>query len=196
MPAHSVTTVDWSAASIEELIAHITQVHHRNSRTWLSEACSLLDQHLSTMTTPHLADMRWKLDLFSADMRMHLDQEESVLFPACIALDKETQTRAHTVDDASIIRDIHGMSDGHASARARLAELISLSWARGNGSQAAIGAVPDLLEKLAVDLVEHERLEEEILLPAVLFQLDLSRSMHTSGPFNYTEVEPVTGEDG
>ena len=169
---------------------HITREHHHRSRVWLDDAFCVLTQGNLAAANAHLEEMIWKFRIFSSDMRMHFDQEEGGLFPACIALDQEMQTKAHIVNDASILRDIHIMSAGHISARETLAELMALSRAIGLISRDSGLSLPHILGQLDLDLIEHERLEDEILLPAVLFQLDLSKSMHTSGPFNYTEDEP------
>jgi iron-sulfur cluster repair protein YtfE (RIC family) len=175
---------DWTSASIEELIAHIVLVHHALARRLLQEASVLMGQLVIDPDVNRFDCLDWRFHTFASEMRSHLDQEELLLFPACIVLDHEQRNRVALVDPAAITRAIHALSTGHADARQDLAALMARSHDLVRGPVEVVVNLQKILSDLHQDLQEHSRMEEEILLPAVLFLQDLSLSMHTSRPFS------------
>ena len=128
----------------------------------------LMDHLKSIPSAIQMDGMGWRLHTFATEMRTHLDQEEVVMFPTCIDLEKQGSGKALPPDPLAVMRAIHAFTSGHGSAIESLADLITLSGAlTGDGSH-AVASLQTILQELDQDLREHGRLEEQFLLPAVL----------------------------
>jgi regulator of cell morphogenesis and NO signaling len=85
---------DWRHASVADLCAHIVAVYHDGLR----EAFPRIEALLSTVVRVHggchpkLDDLQRAFGLLRAELETHLASEESVLFPACVALERHGAT--------------------------------------------------------------------------------------------------------
>jgi iron-sulfur cluster repair protein YtfE (RIC family) len=175
---------DWTSASIPELIAHLVRVHHAHARDTLRRAEVLVRQASVFPATAEAKEMARRYRAFAQDFLSHLDHEESELFPLCLSLERAL----HHPDEAEKIDvgvAIHAMSLGHGDAAEALAVMLGLARSLPHGNKPRIVAeLRAMFEDLAVDLVEHSRLEEEILLPAVIFAQEIvaARKAHSMPP--------------
>ncbi len=124
---------------------------------------------------------------FERDMLAHLHNEEAVLFPACLALDRASHPGETPGGDIDVSHAIREMSTGHGTVHENIARLLGLARNEpGEDERLEAMAFRQSLIDLEEDLVEHGRLEEEILLPATMFQQELSQSR----PAPSTENQP------
>jgi regulator of cell morphogenesis and NO signaling len=169
MDAHHA---DWTDASIPELIEHIVAGHHRSLREQLTRAATLLRQATVFPATDQSLEFARRYVAFAHQMLGHLDHEERVLFPACIALDHAFHHHGAKAVDAS--EAAHVMALGHGSAAGELDELARLARSLPDGNKpVTVTALREAIAAMSADLIEHSRVEEEILLPAVLFEQEV-----------------------
>jgi regulator of cell morphogenesis and NO signaling len=146
---------DWRQSTIEGLCAHIVAVHHARLRGELYRIDRLLAKtvHAHLASHPALGEMRRAFDAIRAELEPHLDREEEVLFPRCIALERV----GLPIEDALI--EYH--ADEHRDVGERLAALRTLGGEYDTG-QAVCATHRTLLEALrAFELGMRQHIHEE-----------------------------------
>lgn len=80
--------VRWESAPLKDLIAHILAAHHEHLRSHLPtlKALTVKVARVHGEAHPELLALRDLFVRFAADMLAHMDKEEGVLFPLCLAL--------------------------------------------------------------------------------------------------------------
>ena len=169
---------DWGRASIAELCAHIVEAHHDGLR----EALPRIEALLSTVVRvhgsghPELRQLQRAFAEIRGELEPHLAREESVLFPACIALERrgigieEALLEEHEREHASV-------GDGLAALRALGGDY--------SPQQALCGTHRALLDALAAferDLHQHIHEENNVLLPR-------ARELNALGPSQPTRPD-------
>jgi iron-sulfur cluster repair protein YtfE (RIC family) len=163
---------DMTSSNFEMITDHIIRFHHQRTRQYIHIASVLMSEIKSDRQAMSLAGLDWKLHTFITEIRAHLDHEEVVLFPACVGLDLEKGMCRSYVDPMSLMQIIHTLSEGHSRTFEALSELIYLSHTLDFARSPAVGTLESIFQDLREDLGEHGRLEEEVLLPAILhFQM-------------------------
>lgn len=151
----SMTTVttDWTTAPLTELVDHIVEAHHGYLRRQLPLVTGLLEKGEAP------AGMSAVWEAFVEELEGHLWKEEQILFPMIRAI----QAGAVAADShcGGVQNPIRVMLAEHDSAQDALTEMRRLT-----GGYA--GALNVELRDLERDLLEHIRLENEILFPRVL----------------------------
>lgn len=174
------TAPDWTAASIGELITHLVSTHHEATRRWCAE--------LEELGRIQGGRVGAAASLLARELLAHQEQEERATFPLSIALEAACHDPALPLVDAAPA--IHQMAVGHAHWAPQVAQLQRLvGISEDDAPQAAARtAPPDPAEvvrrerlrhvcaALVSDLERHRWLEEQVLLPAVLFYQDLLAS--------------------
>ncbi|MFN3432322.1 MAG: iron-sulfur cluster repair di-iron protein [Candidatus Sericytochromatia bacterium] len=89
-------TRDWNQAPLSELIAHVVSTHHAHLRTTLPRLGDLLALVAAThaMAQPELTELVGVYADFQSEMQAHMDQEEQVVFPLIIRLERGLEDRA------------------------------------------------------------------------------------------------------
>ena len=164
---------DWRRASIAELCAHIVEAHHNGLRESLPRIEALLSTVVRVHGSEHpeLSELQRAFAEIRGELEPHLAREESVLFPACIALERrgigieEALLEEHEREHASV-------GDGLAALRALGGDY--------SPQQALCGTHRALLDALAAferDLHQHIHEENNVLLPRAreLNALDVDR---------------------
>lgn len=159
---------DWRSASIPELCDHIVSAHHAPLRRKLPR----LSETLATVVRvhgdddPRLQTLARLFDGLAHDLLEHLDREERLLFPACVAL----ETGDEAVDRTSLLSELE---DDHADVGGTLRALREL--ADGYRVETArCGTHRALLEGLAAlerDLHLHIHEENNVLFPHIRARL-------------------------
>jgi regulator of cell morphogenesis and NO signaling len=166
--------VDWRGASVEELCGHIVAVHHDGLR----EALPRIEALLSTVVRvhghdhPELDDLQQAFLGIRAQLEPHLESEEDVLFPACLALEQ----RRGPIDAALLDRHEYE----HRQVGDALAALRELS-GDYDAERALCGTHRALLVALAafeLDLRQHIHEENNVLLPRVRELAVAARPIH------------------
>ncbi len=153
----------WKDASTVDLVVHIMERYHRETRFGMAELESYAEEAalLHGHRVPVLIEIRDEVDLFCTEMRGHLKMEETTLFPAILAREegREVQVEAELVDPIELFEDEHQAAEG----------LLKRIWKLTGGYKAPDGA-PAIqhqlylaCETLAHSLLRHIYLENEVL---------------------------------
>ncbi len=166
--------LDWSTASLQNLVSHIIATHHEYVKRELPRLAVLAEKVVSRHgpTTPHLSVIQTTLAQLDAELTHHLGKEEQVLFPYIVDLEDALDTGHHRPASCfgAIANPIAMMTQEHDAAGALLVELRKLS----NGFLPPEGACPtyhafyDGLREFEQDLHQHIHLENNILFPRAI----------------------------
>ena len=153
----------WKEASVPDLIVHIMERYHRETRTGMAELESYAEEAalMEGHRLPLFIQIRDEVDLFCTEMRSHLKMEETTLFPAMLAREqgREVQVEEELIDPLELFEDEHEAAAG----------LLKRIWNLTQGFKAPAGAPPvqvalyKACECLAESLVRHIYLENEVL---------------------------------
>ncbi|HEX5309055.1 MAG TPA: DUF542 domain-containing protein [Solirubrobacteraceae bacterium] len=157
----SFEDADWCRASLAELCAHIVAVHHDGLRSELPRIEELMSRtvRVHAVSHPELRDLQRSFETIRARLRPHLQSEEEVLFPACVALE-----RSGAAIEAGLI-------DSHEHDHQDLGESLAALRELGDDydtARALCGTHRALLEALAAlerGLHQHIHEENNVLLP-------------------------------
>jgi iron-sulfur cluster repair protein YtfE (RIC family) len=159
---------DWTSADLEDLVAHLTAVHHRYLTSELPRL-QRLARRLAASGNGDAAVLDASLMRFSAAILAHLEREEAGVFPACRAIARAANG-APLPDGQRLRLDVHDLETGHERFERDLPALRSL--ARGLEDDLLLPGVRQALvsglDALADDLRQHHYEEMECLLPAAL----------------------------
>lgn len=180
-PPQPAAQRDWSMATIPELIADIVATHHVPLRHELERLGILIDR--LAVVHPHAVAgaLRKVYHDFMDGLGLHLDQEESDLFPLCIELEESLSGRRawEDRDVTSLIRFTgHGHEECESGLR-RTMDLLRAAEACIHDSDLAL--IGEGLQALARDLVVHTAKEGEFLIPAAIFSEDRLRARRHAG---------------
>jgi regulator of cell morphogenesis and NO signaling len=156
---------DWAAASLEDLCTHIVGHHHAYLREELPALAALTDKVARAHGDRHaeLHDVAATFAAVRAELEAHMEKEEQVLFPACVALERGIGTDLPFPVDAPIEAMVHE----HDEVGAALAQLRRLTGGYAPPADAcnSYRAMLDRLESLELDTHEHVHEENNILFP-------------------------------
>jgi regulator of cell morphogenesis and NO signaling len=166
---------DWSTAPIDELIVHIVNRHHTFLRRQLPRIEVIFDRIVGKKPdeTGGIVLPLGKLFLgLRTELESHLLKEENVLFPYILRLEDARKSGSPTpkAHFGSVKRPIGMMEHEHDSADRVLQEMRRLT----NGYPMEGSTCSNWRElfralgELETDLVEHIRLENEILHPRAI----------------------------
>lgn len=151
---------DWQQTSLQELCSHIAAVHHVRVRGELPRIGALLSRvvHAHAAQSPVLRDLQHAFDALRALLEPHLEIEEELLFPRCVALERSGMP----VEEALL--EAH--EDEHRAIGERLAFMRQL--AQGYDRASALcethRAALEALAAFELDLRQHIHEESNILL--------------------------------
>jgi regulator of cell morphogenesis and NO signaling len=157
--------VDWTAEPLTVLVRHIIDTHH----AYLHEELEPLGALVAKVARAHgdahpaLHDVEATYNGLAAELVEHLAEEETVVFPACLATDEAGDRSAIGEPIAEMLRD-------HDAVGAALLTLRTLT----HGYQAPVDAcnsyraMLDRLATLEADVHRHVHEENNILVPRVL----------------------------
>lgn len=182
-PAQSAR--DWTSATIPELIADLVTSHHIPLRHELERLGIIIDHLLDMYPDSHSVALHWEYHRFKDEIIVHIDQEESELFPLCIAL--EAALHGETFEISSeITAIIRFAGHGHAeneSGMQRIVDQLQVCAAHLNDPDIAIIRVG--IDAMARDLVVHSAKEGEILFPAAIFTEEILRARQSPTRSNH-----------
>jgi regulator of cell morphogenesis and NO signaling len=158
--------VDWSAASVAELCAHIVDHHHAYLRDELPRLRQLVDKVARAHGDHHpdLIDVETTFIALASELKQHMVKEERILFPDCIALEEGA---AVEFPFGSVENPIGMMLHEHEDVAAGLARLRALTNGYEPPSDAcnSYRAMLDRLQTLEADTHRHVHKENNILFP-------------------------------
>ncbi len=153
----------WKTASTPDLIRHIMARYHRETRTGMAELESLAEEAalFEGWRSEVLLAIRDEVDLFCTEMRQHLKDEETTLFPAILAKEagRDVDVEHELVEPMDLFQDEHDAAEG----------LLKRIRVLTNGYEPPAGA-PAIQEELYAacrslshSLLRHIYLENQIL---------------------------------
>ncbi len=153
----------WKAATTADLVHHIMERYHRETRQGMAELESLAEEAalFEGWRAAELLAIRDEIDLFCCEMRGHLRMEETTLFPAILA--KEAGREVDVQDE--LLTPLELFEDEHNAAAGLLHRIRVLT----NGYTPPADAAPvqkDLYascQRLSESLLRHIYLENQVL---------------------------------
>jgi len=158
----------WREAPVVELIRHIMEHYHWETRHGMAELENLVEE--AALMEGHnfhqLLDIRDEVEVFCREMREHLRMEETTLFPAILA---KEQGRACELEK-EIMEPLELFEDEHNAAAGLLVRLHKLTegFQPPASAQALQKKLYGTFEVLADSLLQHIYIENEILFKRVL----------------------------
>jgi regulator of cell morphogenesis and NO signaling len=168
-PAVGVEDADWAAASVTDLCAHIVGHHHAYLREELPPLRLLVGKvaRAHEGAHPELAEVETTFAAVANELEEHMEKEEQILFPACVALEDGDRSGFAF---GSVQNPIRVMLDDHDEVAAGLARLRRLTndYEQPGDACNSYRAMLDRLHTLEVDLHRHVHEENNILFPRAL----------------------------
>ena len=163
---------DWNVAPLAELIQHIVATHHAYLRREMPAIETRLEKVYRIYNQRYGPTLTGLPEVFAglrAELEMHLQKEETILFPA-IADDEaavKTGKPLPQVPFGTIVRPIQMMEAEHESAGLALAKIreITRSFELPEYACVTYRALMSGLEEMERDLHMHIHLENNILFP-------------------------------
>jgi len=148
-------------------VEHIEQTHHAYLAQALPRILQLADRAVEVCGSlrPEILDVREELQRLASDLQAHARTEETVVFPACRALDRGRLPAGEL--PISIRNPVFVVDMDHDRASAAMARMRSLT----HGFRAPAGACNTCLELMVAlieldrDLLAHFHKESAILFP-------------------------------
>jgi regulator of cell morphogenesis and NO signaling len=166
--------IDWSTASLAEVIDFIVARHH----TYVKQELPRLEQLLNKVfgkhseKHPELSDVKEIFFALRDELTSHLMKEESVLFPYVRALEESVQGvgRPGTSCFGSVRNPIHMMELEHDSAGDALRELREVTHGYVSPEEGCFSfkALYKGLQEFEADLHQHIHMENNILHPRAI----------------------------
>lgn len=156
---HDEPSVDARCLSTPELIAHITSKHHEYLRLTLPVVTSLASKvsRVHGERNPRLRSLDASVRQLAEQLIPHLDEEESVLFPALVA---PNPARPVAPLLAAMLAEHRGVAQLLEQIREASDQLTPPAWAC-NSYRTLLSE----LSRLETDTFAHVHLENHILLP-------------------------------
>lgn len=160
--------VDWTSASVSELVEHIVGRHHAYLREELPPLGALVEKVARAHGDAHseLADVQRTFLAVADELAEHMQKEEQVVFPACIALEEGARSPVPGSLASPIAVMLHE-HDEVGSGLARLRALTSGYEPPGDACN-SYRAMLDRLHTLELDVHRHVHEENNVLFPRAL----------------------------
>lgn len=170
----SLRAQDWS---LDLLTNYIVQNHHQYTKRTLLELSALADKvcHKHGAHHPELAEIRDQVQTLNKDLQTHMYNEEHVLFPAILALVKESARllpshesiakSMSNLDPLLVTMETEHELAGHCLHRIRSA---SENFLIPPDACTAYSTLYQLLKEFEADLHLHIHLENNLLFPKTL----------------------------
>ena len=159
----------WEASTLTALVGHLLRHHHPYTKTALIELAPLLDKVVRVHGEQH-AELHELNKLFAElhdDMDMHLMKEENILFPYMLALESDSPPAAQFGTVANPIRMMM-MEHEHDSLILNKMLEITSHFTLPPGACTSFTALYAGLHDLVNDLLQHIRLENDIVFPKAI----------------------------
>jgi regulator of cell morphogenesis and NO signaling len=163
--------VQWMSAPLGELTKHIRVRHHQYVREATPRICGLLAKIQEKHGRNHgeLSEIAKLFEDLAAEMRMHMQKEEQILFPFIEALERAANSgeAAEPPFFRTVRNPIYSMMKEHDSAGERMRQIRSASGGFKPPADACTSyqAAYQDLEEFEKDLHLHVHLENNILFP-------------------------------
>lgn len=162
---------DWTRASLKDLIDHIMVTYHQPLRQELSRVALLAEKvaRVHGDHHPEMIDVRNTFDRFKAQLELHMQKEELVLFPGIISMEA-TGTPQIFGCGGGIEHPIDVMNQEHDDAGAALSamRLLTHNYMPPADACASFKALLLSLAQIESEMHQHVHKENNILFPRAL----------------------------
>ena len=163
--------LNWMAAPLYELTAHIREKHHRYVREAIPRTQALSDKVATKhgMNHPELVDVGNLFAEVGREMIMHMQKEEQILFPYMDGL--ERAMNAHSSVEPpffqTVKNPIHAMMQEHDAAGelVRKIRVLTSNYTPPGDACTSFKALYEALREFETDLHQHVHLENNVLFP-------------------------------
>jgi regulator of cell morphogenesis and NO signaling len=159
---------DWTKAPLTALADHIEATHHRFTRSELVRAAALVSKvaRVHGDRHPELVELRRVFEEFAGELAVHMDKEESVLFPWVRALEAgRTAGMGIALDQP--VRAMMAEHDDAGRALARMRELTN-GFTPPMDACGTFRVMLSTLREIETDMHLHVHKENNILFPRAL----------------------------
>jgi len=161
--------VDWRERSVADLVGHVVGEHHGYLRGELPPLRELADKvaRVHGDSRPELHEVRTTFAAVADELELHMEKEEQILFPACVAIEAG---QAGPFPFGSVAAPISMMIHEHDEVAAGLARLRELTDGFTPPVEACTSyrALYGRLRTLDADTRRHVHEENNILFPRAL----------------------------
>ncbi|MDA3960441.1 MAG: hemerythrin domain-containing protein [Planctomycetota bacterium] len=167
-----------SGMALDELIDHLSVVHHAFTRAELGRLARIADHLRTTMETGGQDSWFRTFDRLRRHLLAHLGEEEQFLFPRVRQLEAHPMERPIT--SVACDHSLHIMEHGHREVEDSIGDLVQelagQDWPTNlrNAADVFLAGVENLRRDVAV----HSYKEDEYLLPAISYADELFDSRH------------------
>lgn len=171
---------DWAKAPLADLIAHITNTHHKYTREEISRLGPLFNKvcNVHGPSHPELIKIRHDFQALAQELTVHMMKEERALFPFIERMEEAVIAGEPVIPApfGSVNNPVSMMIHEHDAAGSLLHEMRKLS----DGYQPPAGACTSYktlysaLDEFERDLHQHIHLENNILFPRAV-EMESSR---------------------
>jgi regulator of cell morphogenesis and NO signaling len=165
---------DWTSASLQSLVEHITSTHHEYVKRELPRLDTLAKKVVARHGSTHaeVAEIQAALATLDSELTQHLAKEEMILFPYISNLERALangEDRPHGCF-GTVASPIAMMTQEHDAAGALLAEIkqSSRGFTPPQDACTTFHAFYDGLKEFEQDLHQHIHLENNILFPRAI----------------------------
>jgi regulator of cell morphogenesis and NO signaling len=162
---------NWQAEPLADLVAHITNTHHKYTKGEIARLSPLFEKVCSVhgKNHPELGQMRSIFHGMAQELTTHMMKEEMMLFPYMVRMEESVIQKEPILPPpfGSVQNPVHMMMHEHDSAGDALRALRELSSGYNPPPDACI-SYQTLFKALAdfeADLHQHVHLENNILFP-------------------------------
>src|SRR5579864_7023894 len=165
---------DWQAAPLADLIAHITNTHHKYVKAEIARLRPLFDKvcNVHAARYPELLRLRGDFNALTQELSMHMMKEEMVLFPYIVRME-EAVIGSEPILPApfgTVRNPVASMVHEHDSAGNLLRNMRGLSndYSAPADACTSFKTLYTALAEFERDLHQHIHLENNILFPRAI----------------------------
>lgn len=162
---------DWTTASLEDLVEHILTTYHQPLRKELSRVAPLADKvaRVHGDRHPEMVKVQQVFDHFKAQLELHMQKEEMVLFPGIISMEKTGGPQIFGCG-GGIEHPIEMMNQEHEEAGEALGALRKLThdYMPPDDACNSYKALLCSLAQIESEMHQHVHKENNILFPRAL----------------------------
>jgi regulator of cell morphogenesis and NO signaling len=165
---------DWRAGPLADLIAYITNTHHKYTRAEIGRLGPLFEKVISVHGEKHreLVDVRDRFRALAQELSTHMMKEEMILFPYIERLEEAVIEGAPVLPPpfGTVQRPVASMMQQHDSAGNLLRSMRSLTNNYQPPASACVSykTLYAALTEFERDLHQHIHLENNVLFPRAI----------------------------
>ncbi|MDZ4837336.1 MAG: iron-sulfur cluster repair di-iron protein [Candidatus Melainabacteria bacterium] len=167
---------DWTKAKLNDLVEHIITSYHEPLRKELSRVALLAEKvaRVHGVKHPEMAQVRDVFNQFKAELELHMQKEEMILFPGIVSVET-TGSPQHFGCDGGIEHPIEVMGKEHddAGEALRIMRQLTNNYAPPADACNTFKVMLFSLSQIESEMHQHVHKENNILFPRAL---ELSKS--------------------